>query len=458
MPRACSQARADGATLTTRSRRLGSRAQGTACSRPGGTTIDRPAAKLAGRRAEQDGLEGVAARLDGGQRARLAGPATVGEPAQAEPGKFDLAGRIVRAAGGPVPDPARPAHQNVQVTVDRDDLHQARVAEPVKQQPAPNRHRPPRPSPWALSTRARTAASRRSCSRWKTRVGSPCDLARSSRLVTSRSAVRSAWSSPSSAGRADGTACAVARHRSLQASSSLGRPDSQGGPLRQRSQFGAVRGGLGPEFGCAQAEPVLIENGEAAAAGRQQPSPVTGHVGAQRLGEPPLGAGQRGSPVAPDQRGCGEVPVGFAGPAQGTGKPARQQSRLHRGAGADRVQVGGDLLAVPEQPGGCGARGTVCLQQQQSRVRPPPAAPLGSEHAPGGPGPRGGQFGFPGGERGPGCAEQQLRSFCGPGPAAREAADRGVGLREGVGRAARRPAAPRSGRWRGPACGTASRS
>ena len=46
--RACSQARADGATLTSRSRSAGSSAQGTACSVPGGIMITGPSPRRPG--------------------------------------------------------------------------------------------------------------------------------------------------------------------------------------------------------------------------------------------------------------------------------------------------------------------------------------------------------------------------------------------------------------------------
>ena len=83
---------------------------------------------------------------------------------------------------------------------------------------------PDGPAPLVLSARARTACSSRSCSRCSAAEGASLIPVAVSRPVMLRNATRLACRSPSSTGRTGGTAKALARHRSLQASSSRGRP------------------------------------------------------------------------------------------------------------------------------------------------------------------------------------------------------------------------------------------
>ena len=239
--RARSQARADGATLTARSRSAGSSAHGTACSRPGGTTTTGPSPRCRRGRAEQHRLQPAPAGLQRGQR-RPPGPrpGRVRSRRRLNRAQLDLArAAVVGPAGRDVPDPARAARpacagRRRSSTICDQPVVAERAEEFPGAEPVPGARAAARPAggraaPWPARPLPAAAARAGACA-----AGSPPARARSRRLVTSRSAARSACELcvVGRAGRGDG-ASAVARQRSLQASSSRGRPDLQRGPLRR---------------------------------------------------------------------------------------------------------------------------------------------------------------------------------------------------------------------------------
>ena len=258
------------------------------CSVPVGTMTTGPSPRCADGWAEQGLLE------SGSRAARMARALPGSSPGRlrarrrrAKRAKSAARTASLDAARRELPDPARPAGQDVQSAVDVDDLDQLGGAELVKQvrraerglargvrrRGTAARWRAP-PSPAA----AAPAASDVLCLPW---------LRASSRsLVTVRSAARLALSSASASGRTAGTARAVARQRSLQVSRSRGRRCLRGVALRERGQLGAVHGGLRPEFGGAEGEPVLVQDLQPPAAGGQHPARTVRGLGPQRLAEP----------------------------------------------------------------------------------------------------------------------------------------------------------------------------
>src|SRR6266496_538757 len=71
----------------------------------------------------------VGASPDAYPGARAAGRAPVRQPAQAEQGVVNLAGRVRQPARGELPDPAAAADQQVQAAVDLHDLDKPRRTE-----------------------------------------------------------------------------------------------------------------------------------------------------------------------------------------------------------------------------------------------------------------------------------------------------------------------------------------
>ena len=124
----------------------------------------------------------------------------------------------------------------------------------------------------------------------------------------------------------------------------------RGMALGQRGQFGAMCGGLGPQFRRAQGEPMLVQNRKPAAAGGQQAARIGRGLGPQRFAEP---AGRprhrRAAPPAP----CGgdQMTVCVIAPAQVQCHPPGQQVRLRCLAGAELGQSGGRPLRRTEQLG-----------------------------------------------------------------------------------------------------------
>ena len=109
----------------------------------------------------------------------------------------------------------------------------------------------------------------------------------------------------------------------------------RGVTLGQRGQFGAVRGGLGPQFRRAQGEPVLVQDLQPAAARGQQPARLGRGLGPQRFAEPAAGARhRRTAPPAPG--GHDEMTIGVITAAEFQCHPPSQQMRLRRLAGAER--------------------------------------------------------------------------------------------------------------------------
>ena len=131
-----------------------------------------------------------------------------------------------------------------------------------------------------------------------------------------------------------------------------GAAGTQGGPLRECREFGPVRGGLCPQFRGAQCDLVLVEDGQAAPAGGEQPAPVARGAGAECLGEPALRPGQRGHPAVPVARRRAQVGVGLRRAAKRARQLPGQQACLGRITGAQQVQVGRDLPGLAQQPGG----------------------------------------------------------------------------------------------------------
>ena len=266
------------------------------CSRPGGTTTTGPPPSCLAAGPSRIASSAAPAGLQHGQRRRPGRAPAMGQPAQAESGKVRPR-RPPRPRGRrEVPDPARAADQDVQVTVDRDDLHQGHRAELAQQFRGADHHpRLPLAVPAvARSTLARTRApaavapagsarqapaglgpgpggwprhgarSGRPAARRHRRGGPREPRGRSPATARSRSA-SAAGCVPAAAARcasaASSAPCAVAWARSSEAprvslcSSRMARPRPQAASSRRRSPAA---------------------------------------VGAQRLGEPALRPGQRG--------------------------------------------------------------------------------------------------------------------------------------------------------------------
>ena len=171
-----------------------------------------------------------------------------------------------------------PAGQDVQSTVDVDDLDQLGGTEAVKQV-----RRAERGLAWMRGPG--TAAN------WRVPLFEPLLFslkrrarltllcASSSFLVTVRSAARLALSSASARGRTAGMARAGARQRSLQVSKSRGRPAVRRGVARGRPVRRHARG-LRSELGGTKGEPVLVQDIQSATAGGQHPARTVLGLGA----------------------------------------------------------------------------------------------------------------------------------------------------------------------------------
>ena len=99
--------------------------------------------------------------------------------------------------------------------------------------------------------------------------------------------------------------------------------------LGEGGQFGAVHGGLGPEFRGAQGQPVLVKNVEPSSAGGQHLARTASSLGPQGLAEPPADPRQRrAAPPGPGQRG--QMAFGVVAAAEIQGNASGQQVRLGR--------------------------------------------------------------------------------------------------------------------------------
>ena len=123
--------------------------------------------------------------------------------------------------------------------------------------------------------------------------------------------------------------------------------------LRERGQFGAVHGGLSPEFGGAEGEPVLIQDVKPPTAGGQHPARMARGLGSQRLAEPAADPGQgRTAPPGPGRRD--QMTVGVVPAAEVQRDSPGQQVRLRRVAGAEGIQPGGRPDGLAQQSGDTG--------------------------------------------------------------------------------------------------------
>ena len=99
--------------------------------------------------------------------------------------------------------------------------------------------------------------------------------------------------------------------------------------LGEGGQFGAMHGGLGPEFRGAQGQPVLVKNIEPSAAGGQHPARTARSLGSEGLAEPPADPGQSRTAVSGTGH-RGQMVFGVVAAAEVQGNPPGQQMRLRR--------------------------------------------------------------------------------------------------------------------------------
>ncbi len=319
------------------------------------TTGPSPRCRLAG--PSRMLLEPAPGLLQDGERgARLAGPAgtaAVGEPVQAEPGEVDLAGRIRRAARGYCLTRPVAADQQVQVAVDVDDLDQPGGAELAEQSGEIQLGIPPAaggpagrawhawrargwPPPGAV---ARAAA-------WP--PGSPRPGPSPAWLVTSRTAVRSAWSSASSTGRTGGSASAVARQRSLHRAAAVACPTGgrAAAPARRarRRRVARARSSDAPRV-----SQVLVEEIGARACTRR--------AGAWGLPAASARSASASQPFARDRAGPRRLRIAL--PRRGDGRrPARGPGQRHPAGQQPRLAAS----AEPSASSWAAAR-SACAQQ-----------------------------------------------------------------------------------------------
>jgi hypothetical protein len=176
----------------------------------------------------------------------------VGQPVQAEPGEADLGSRLVGAAGPHVPYLRPAAHQDVQVTVDSDDLHQGCGAKRAKQFPGAE---PPPASPSPFTAPPVVAGTQYPgphrglqpqllAPEVPGRVTAGPGPVQAAGHVAQCGQISLEIAVVGGAGRGDRVSggpppLAPGEHQP-------GPAGPQGGPLRERCQFGAVRGGLCP--------------------------------------------------------------------------------------------------------------------------------------------------------------------------------------------------------------------
>ena len=145
--------------------------------------------------------------------------------------------------------------------------------------------------------------------------------------------------------------------------------------LGEGGQFGAMHGGLGPEFRGAQGQPVLVKNVEPSPAGGQHPARTARSLGAQGLAEPPADPRQRrAAPPGPGQRG--QMAFGVVAAAEIQGDAPGQQVRLGRVARAKVIQPGGGPVRLAQQRGRHRADLVPRLDEHARRMGLPPGAAL----------------------------------------------------------------------------------
>ena len=145
----------------------------------------------------------------------------------------------------------------------------------------------------------------------------------------------------------------------------------RGMALGQPGQFGAVRGGLRPQFRRTEGEPVLVQDLKPAAAGGEQAARIGGGLGPQRFAEPAAGPRhRRAAPPAACRRD--EMTIGVIAAAQVQGHPPGQQMRLRRLAGAERIQLGGSPVRLAKQLGGYRSGRVARLDEHEPGLGLPP--------------------------------------------------------------------------------------
>ena len=196
-------------------------------------------------------------------------------------------------------------------------------------------------------------------------------------------------------------------------------------PLSQQGQLGAVGRAVRAQLGGPERQ--LVSS--SAASPRVQAATVArasaARVGLQGPGEPGDAAGQRRLAAA-GPGGALEVPgrVEHRAPAQRD--PAGQQVRLHGLAGPGRLEAGGDLLGVPQQPDGTLAPRVPGLSEDEASARRPGVPALRPEQPLRLAGSRAGGAGVARGEGGSGGGEDEFRPLIGDPGAGRRPAERGV--------------------------------
>ena len=367
-----------------------------------------PVAQVTGRRAEKRVLELRPGRLHDGLRAVhvVPGPAA-GQAAQGEAGEVDRPEGIRGAACRELPDPSRPAHQHVQGAVHIDDLDEQGRAQLIQQF--------------------------RDLHGWASRIGAPRGPQRAAAHHLLQPPLF-----PLQRGRPHALALRLlqlagdlAERGQAGAKLRVGRRphrrDRQGGgpppftpgeqqprPVRvrgmalgQHGQFGAMRGGLGPQLRGPQGEPVLVQDLKTAAAGGEQAARIARRLGPQRFGEPAAGP-RHGRAAPPGACRGAEMTIGIVPAAQVQRYPPGQQMRQCGLGRAELLQPGGGLVCCAEQPGRHLPRPVAGPDEHEPGVSLPPGALLRPEQAVGSLGPVQGCLRLPCGQRAGGRHQQQF--------------------------------------------------
>ena len=146
-------------------------------------------------------------------------------------------------------------------------------------------------------------------------------------------------------------------------------------PLGEGGQFGAMHGGLGPEFRGAQGQPVLVKNVEPSSAGGQHPVRTARSLGAQGLAEPAADPRQRrAASPGPGQRG--QMAFGVVAAAEIQGDAPGQQVRLGRVARAKGLQPDRGPVRLAQHRDRYRADLVPGLDENAPRMGLPPGAPL----------------------------------------------------------------------------------
>ena len=177
--------------------------------------------------------------------------------------------------------------------------------------------------------------------------------------------------------------------------------------LGERSQFGAVGGGLGSQLRRAQRETMLVQDLKAAAARGHHAARFGRGVRAQRLSEPAAGACHRRAPPSA-LRGPEEMTIGVLATAQIQRHPPGQQMRLRGLAGAERLQPDGRPARRAQDPAGRRAGRVLRLDQHEPGMGLSPGTLLRPEQAVGSLSPVQGCLRLRCGQRAVGCHQQQF--------------------------------------------------